>query len=74
MYLGYFALDMNTDGDNPPIGIILAADKNDVMVKYATYGMDSNLFVAKYKLYLPEVNELKALVLAEMDKLNKGKN
>ena len=74
MYLGYFALDMTTDGDNPPIGIILAADKNDVMVKYATYGMDSNLFVAKYKLYLPEVNELKALVLAEMDKLNKGKN
>ena len=62
---------MNTEGDNPPIGIILAADKNDVMVKYATYGMDSNLFVAKYKLYLPEVNELKALVLAEMDKLSK---
>ncbi|MBO7439897.1 MAG: DUF1016 family protein [Bacteroidales bacterium] len=74
MYLGYFALDVNTEGDNPPIGIILAADKNDVMVKYATYGMDSNLFVAKYKLYLPEVDELRALVLAEMDKLNNNKS
>lgn len=72
MYLGYFALDVNTEGDNPPIGIILAADKNDVMVQYATYGMDSNLFVAKYKLYLPEVNELRAIVLAEMDKLNQS--
>ncbi len=72
MYLGYFALDVNTEGDNPPIGIILAADKNDVMVQYATYGMDSNLFVAKYKLYLPEVNELRALVLAEMDKLSQS--
>ena len=57
MYLGYFALDMNTEGDNPPIGIILAADKNDVMVKYATYGMDSKLYVAKYKHYLQEDNK-----------------
>lgn len=70
MYLGYFAMDKNTDGDNPPIGIILAADKNDVMVQYATYGMDANLFVAKYQLYLPEINELKSLVQAELDRLN----
>ena len=70
MYLGYFALDKNTAGDNPPIGIILAADKNDVMVQYATYGMDANLFVAKYQLYLPEINDLRNLVLTEMNKLN----
>lgn len=69
LYLGYFALDKNTEGDNPPIGIILAADKNDVMVQYATYGMDANLFVAKYQLYLPEIEDLKNLVLAEMDKI-----
>ncbi len=71
MYLGYFALDKNTGGDNPPIGIILAADKNDVMVQYATYGMDANLFVAKYQLYLPEIDDLKNLVLSEIDNLNK---
>lgn len=59
MYLGYFALDKNTKGDNPPIGIILAADKNDIMVQYATHGMDANLFVAKYQLYLPEIDDLK---------------
>lgn len=70
MYLGYFAMDKNTEGDNPPIGIILAADKNDVMVQYATYGMDANLFVAKYQLYLPEISELKSLVQAELDRLN----
>lgn len=70
MYLGYFALDKNTKGDNPPIGIILAADKNDIMVQYATYGMDANLFVAKYQLYLPEIDDLKNLVCAEMDKIN----
>lgn len=70
MYLGYFALDVNTESDNPPIGIILAADKNDVMVQYATYNMDANLFVAKYQLYLPETEELKQIVRAELDKYN----
>ena len=59
MYLGYFALDKNNKDDNPPIGIILGADKNDTAIKYATYGMDSNLFVSKYQLYLPDVEELK---------------
>lgn len=68
MYLGYFALDMNTQGDNPPIGIILAADKNDVMVQYATYGMEAKLFVSKYQLYLPKTEELRQLVLRELGK------
>ena len=31
-------------------------------MKYATYGMDSNLFVSKYELYLPNRDELKRLV------------
>ena len=68
MYLGYFALDKNTENDNPPIGIILAADRNDVMVRYATYGMATNLFVSKYQLYLPDTEELRQLVLDEMQK------
>jgi hypothetical protein len=62
MYLGYFALDKNTKGDNKPIGIILAQEKNDVMIKYATYGMDSKLFVSKYQLYLPNIEELRAII------------
>ena len=69
MYLGYFAYDKNIEGDNPPIGIILAADKNDVMVQYATYGMDSNLFIAKYQLYLPPVEQLRQLVLADLENI-----
>lgn len=52
----------NMPDDNPPIGIILSRDKDELLVKYATYGMDSNLFVSKYELYLPNVDELKKLV------------
>lgn len=62
MYMGYFAEEENEPDDNPPIGIVLARDKDELLVKYATYGMDTNLFVSKYELYLPNREELKQLV------------
>ena len=40
MYMGYFAKEENTTDDNPPIGIILSRTKDELMVEYATYGMD----------------------------------
>lgn len=62
MYLGYFASEENMVDDNPPIGIILSRYKDELLVQYATYGMDSNLFVSKYELYLPNRHELEKLV------------
>lgn len=59
MYLGYFAKEENIDSDNPPIGIILSKEKDELLVEYATYGMDSQLFVQKHQLYLPNVEELR---------------
>ena len=58
MYLGYFASEENTEGDNPPIGIILSRNKDELLVEYATYQMNSQLFVQKYQLYLPKREEL----------------
>ena len=54
LYLNYFLEEENTEGDNPPIGIIIAADKHDYLVKYATGGMANKIFVSKYQLYLPD--------------------
>lgn len=62
MYLGYFAIEENMPDDNVPIGIILSKNKDELLVEYATYGMDSNLFVSKYELYLPNRKELERLV------------
>ncbi|MDP2078136.1 MAG: PDDEXK nuclease domain-containing protein [Sulfuricurvum sp.] len=59
MYLGYFANEQNIEGDNPPIGIILSKDKDELLIEYATYGMNSQLFVQKYQLYLPNQDELR---------------
>jgi predicted nuclease of restriction endonuclease-like (RecB) superfamily len=59
LYLGYFANEENVEGDNPPIGIILSRHKDELLVEYATYQMNSQLFVQKYQLYLPEREELR---------------
>ena len=55
----YFAEEENTEGDNPPIGIVLGAYKNEVLVKYATTGLTNQLFVSKYQLYLPDEKALR---------------
>ena len=71
MYMGYFDKEENTKGDNPPIGIILSKDKDELLVEYATYRMNSQLFVSKYQLYLPNKDELRQLLqkqLADIDK------
>jgi predicted nuclease of restriction endonuclease-like (RecB) superfamily len=62
MYLGYFENEENTEGDNPPIGIVLAKEKDDLLVQYAMHNITSQLFVSKYQLYLPNREELQALI------------
>jgi predicted nuclease of restriction endonuclease-like (RecB) superfamily len=52
---------------HPPIGIILGANKNDTLVKYATSGMDENLFVSKYLLKLPEKQLLESFMKRELN-------
>ena len=53
MYVAYYRDKMMTEGDNAPIGILLCTDATSEMVKFATAGMDENLFVSKYLLQLP---------------------
>lgn len=62
MYMGYFAKEENAIDDNHPIGIILSHTKDELLVEYATYGMDLQLLISKYELYLPNKEELKRLI------------
>lgn len=73
MYMGYFAEEVNQPDDNPPVGIVLARDNDEILVKFATYGMDQNLFVSKYELYLPDREELQKLVDNIIDEDGKRK-
>jgi predicted nuclease of restriction endonuclease-like (RecB) superfamily len=67
VYLNYYKENEMTEGDNPPIGIILCGDKNDTLVKYATAGMDDQLFVSKYLLKLPEKKVLENFMKRELN-------
>ena len=62
LYLNYFETEQNVEGDNPPIGIILSRDKDDVTVEYAIRGITNKIFVSKYQLYLPDKKLLKMKV------------
>jgi predicted nuclease of restriction endonuclease-like (RecB) superfamily len=65
MYLNYFKSEKCSADDNPPIGIVLGAYKDQLLMEYATQGLENNLFVSKYQLYLPKKEELEA----ELEKL-----
>ena len=60
LYLNYFKMEENTEGDNEPIGIVLGSSKNKLMMEYALHGITNQLFVARYQLYLPKREELQA--------------
>ncbi len=67
MYLGYFENEENTAGDNPPIGIVLGKERDELVVKYAMHNVSSRLFVTKYQLYLPNREELRALIEKQLN-------
>lgn len=56
--MNWYRKNKASDGDNPPVGILLCTCKNEALVKYALAGMDNSLFVSKYQLQLPEKEEI----------------
>ena len=68
-YLNFFKQEIAEANDNPPVGILLVAEKDQALVKYATAGMDENLFVQQYMLQLPKLEKLKAYLENELKNL-----
>ena len=67
MYLNYYKSEVMQHDDNPPVGILLCTEKGDTLVKYATAGLDPNIFVQKYMIELPTEEEIKVFISKEMD-------
>ena len=74
MYVNYYTREMMNDGDNPPIGILLCADKNDSVVRYTLPEDNKQIFTSKYMLYLPTEEELQKEIDAERKALDRGDN
>ena len=58
MYVRLYEDKMKNEGDNPTIGLILCAEKDDTVVKYSVLNENQNLFASKYLKYLPTEEEL----------------
>ncbi len=59
-YLNYYREEMNTEGDTEPIGIVLGAYQDKVVMKYALQNISNQVFVSRYQLYLPNREQLEA--------------
>lgn len=59
-YVRLFDEKIKQTNDNPTIGIVLVADKDESIVKYSVLADNKSLFASEYKLYLPTEEELRA--------------
>ena len=65
-YVSWYKKNMMTEGDNPPVGILLCTKKDHALVEYALAGLDNGLFVSKYQLELPQKEEMQQFIERQM--------
>lgn len=59
MYLQMYDKMKKGPDDNPTIGIILCAETDSDVARYSTLAKNDQMFAAKYKLYLPNEEDLR---------------
>ncbi|GHV72691.1 hypothetical protein AGMMS49928_30070 [Spirochaetia bacterium] len=76
MYLNYYNTEVNDKDDQKPIGIVLCADKHDVMAEYALGGLENTIFASRYVYYIPDkeqlINEVKSLLEQDTEQAIEG--
>ena len=66
VYLNYYKENEMSEDDNPPIGLILCGNKNEALARYATTGIDNQMFVSQYLLKLPDKKLLESFIRNEI--------
>lgn len=69
MYLRMFDELKRGEGDNPSVGLILCAEKDEVVARYSILHESQQMFASKYMLYLPTEEELRSELARERDRL-----
>ena len=69
MYVNYYDRIEKQEFENPTIGILLCADKNDAVVKITLPENNKTIVASKYQLYLPTEQQLINEVKKEIEKL-----
>jgi len=60
LYLNYAREHWTQADENPPVGLILCAEKDDAIAKYALEGLPNKVLAREYKLALPNEKRLAA--------------
>lgn len=68
-YVSYYKFEEMTEGDNPPVGILLCTEQGPKMVQYVLNGMDENLFTSTYMLQLPDKEQLEEFLIKEIKEM-----
>jgi len=64
LYLNYVRERLMLPGEAEPVGIILCADKDEAVVRYATVGIGARVFASKYLTSLPDEETLRAQIMS----------
>ena len=54
LYTGYAAEHWREEGENPPVGLILCAEKNDALARYTLENLPNKVLAKEYKTVLPD--------------------
>jgi len=68
MYVNYYDREEKLPDENPTIGVLLCADKNNTLVKYSLPENNKTILASQYQLYLPTENQLLAELKRELEK------
>lgn len=72
MYVRMFDDLRRGDGDNPTVGLILCAERDEVVARYSVLNESQQLFASKYMLYLPSEEDLRAEIKRERQQIEAG--
>lgn len=65
-YIRLFDDQYTSEGDNPTIGLILCAEKNEAVAKYSVLNDRKQIFASKYMLHLPTEQQLQQEIQREL--------
>lgn len=58
LYLNYAREHWSHPDENPPVGLILCAKKNEAVAKYALEGLPNKILASEYRMTLPDERKL----------------
>lgn len=70
MYVNYYDRVEKLPDENPTIGILLCANKNNTVVKFSLPADNKSIYASQYQLYLPTEQQLLSAVRQEINRID----